>query len=63
MTDPGNVPSLCINQCVMDEETGLCLGCSRTIEEITFWSGYSNQEKKDVLELIAERSTKLRNRT
>ncbi|MGH8751526.1 MAG: DUF1289 domain-containing protein [Burkholderiales bacterium] len=50
-----NVPSPCINQCVLDEETQLCLGCYRNIEEITLWGNYSDAEKKQVLEQIGQR--------
>ena len=32
------VLSPCINICVIDEETGFCAGCQRTIEEITGWA-------------------------
>jgi predicted Fe-S protein YdhL (DUF1289 family) len=35
--DPDPVPSPCINVCKMDERTGLCIGCQRTIDEIAGW--------------------------
>jgi hypothetical protein len=33
-----NVPSPCVSVCRMDERTGLCQGCLRTIDEIRAWS-------------------------
>ncbi|MDH5338586.1 MAG: DUF1289 domain-containing protein, partial [Rubrivivax sp.] len=33
----GPVPSPCINVCQMDEATGWCRGCLRTIDEIALW--------------------------
>ena len=30
--------SPCINVCRMDEQSGLCAGCFRTIDEISVWS-------------------------
>lgn len=39
------VPSPCINVCRMDEATGFCEGCLRTLDEIACWSGYTREEK------------------
>jgi predicted Fe-S protein YdhL (DUF1289 family) len=47
--------SPCIDLCEIDENTNLCLGCCRTIEEITFWSSFTHDEKKHVLEQLVER--------
>lgn len=42
-------PSPCINICVMDETTGWCTGCFRTIDEIVAWSTAPNASKWAVL--------------
>ena len=39
------VPSPCINVCRMDEASGFCEGCNRTLDEIACWSGYTREEK------------------
>ena len=31
------IESPCINICTMDPDSGLCLGCSRTAEEVEKW--------------------------
>ena len=49
------VPSPCINVCRMDERTGLCVGCARTIDEIAAWSTMSDDEKRSVWTLLEER--------
>ena len=49
------VKSPCNELCLMDEETGLCIGCLRTSDEIAQWSSYSNEEKQGVLEEIKTR--------
>jgi uncharacterized protein len=36
MTAP--VPSPCVNVCRMDDATGLCAGCLRTLDGIAAWS-------------------------
>ncbi len=42
-------PSPCINVCVMDETTGWCTGCFRTIDEIATWGAIANASKWAVL--------------
>ncbi|MFC0399625.1 DUF1289 domain-containing protein [Paraburkholderia rhizosphaerae] len=62
---PVAVPSPCINICRMDEATGWCDGCLRTIDEIANWSLFDEATKRavwDALEtrhrhLIAQRGT------
>ncbi|KAA3653512.1 MAG: DUF1289 domain-containing protein [Proteobacteria bacterium] len=52
-----SVESPCINVCKMDARSGLCLGCARTLEEITCWSRASDAEKRRILARVAERQT------
>lgn len=49
---PDHVPSPCINVCSMDERTGLCAGCYRTLEEIAQWSSYTPEQKRAVRERL-----------
>ena len=44
--------SPCIDICQMDSESGLCVGCGRTIEEIANWSSYTNEKKKNILKQL-----------
>lgn len=54
-TEP--VASPCINVCSMDERTGLCAGCYRTLAEIADWSAYTPAQKRSVhRQLRARRS-------
>ena len=50
-----SVPSPCVSVCQMEEGTGLCLGCRRTLEEIRDWIIMTPDEKRAVLARIAER--------
>ncbi len=53
------VPSPCVNVCRMDEATGLCEGCLRTIDEIACWSLLDDAEKRSVWqELDARRAAR-----
>ena len=49
------VTSPCINVCQMDELTGLCSGCFRTIDEITVWAGVDDSRRRGILAAIAKR--------
>ena len=50
-----SVPSPCIAVCTIDDASGQCLGCQRTIDEIRDWPILSREEKLAVLDLLAER--------
>ncbi|HWT34991.1 MAG TPA: DUF1289 domain-containing protein [Paraburkholderia sp.] len=49
------VPSPCINVCRMNQATGLCEGCLRTIGEIANWSSLSDEAKRAVWDEIEKR--------
>jgi uncharacterized protein len=53
MTAP--LPSPCINVCRMDEATGWCAGCLRTLDEIALWSRLSEAGKQAVWGHLAQR--------
>lgn len=48
-------PSPCISVCTMDEASGLCSGCLRTLDEIAAWSTMAEAGKRVVWERIAQR--------
>ena len=49
------VPSPCISVCRMDEATGLCQGCWRTLGEIAGWSAMDESAKRLVWQQLAKR--------
>ncbi len=49
------VKSPCNELCLVDEDTGLCVGCLRTSDEIADWQNYSNEKKLEVLSEIKNR--------
>ena len=53
------VPSPCTSVCRMDERTGWCEGCARTLDEIAAWSTMSDDEKTAVWDELASRQTML----
>ena len=53
-----DVASPCINICKIDEPTQRCLGCERTIDEITRWSRLDNDAKQAVMDDLINRHRK-----
>ena len=49
------VTSPCIGVCRIDEATGLCVGCLRTLDEIAAWSTLDDAQKRAIWAAIAKR--------
>ena len=49
------LPSPCMSVCEMDDASGLCRGCLRTLDEITAWGNADDAFKRQVWQAIAER--------
>ncbi|WP_411383892.1 DUF1289 domain-containing protein [Pseudomonas sp. L7] len=54
-TDERPVASPCVNVCALDEQD-ICIGCQRTVQEITRWARMANDERRAVLKLCHERA-------
>ncbi|MBV8699911.1 DUF1289 domain-containing protein [Bradyrhizobium sp.] len=39
----------CIAVCMIDPQTGLCLGCGRTLPEIARWGGMESAERRALM--------------
>lgn len=49
------VASPCINICRMDEASGLCIGCFRSLDEISRWSRTGDDDKIKILAAVEKR--------
>lgn len=49
------VESPCVGVCVIDEASGLCEGCLRTLDEIALWGSSSPAQRREVLARIDAR--------
>lgn len=47
--------SPCIQVCVIDQRSGLCAGCGRTLAEIAAWGGLSPAERRRLMALLPAR--------
>ena len=48
------VRSPCVAVCALDEND-VCIGCHRTGDEILRWTSMTNDERRQVLEMVARR--------
>jgi predicted Fe-S protein YdhL (DUF1289 family) len=49
------VASPCTQVCRIDAQSGLCLGCARTLDEIAAWSSMDDDQKQAVVDALATR--------
>jgi uncharacterized protein len=57
-----NVSTPCINVCVIDPLSALCIGCGRTVSEISEWATMSEPERIAVMGRLGQRLTEGRSR-
>ena len=53
--DAPDVVSPCISICEIDQASGVCKGCYRTLEEIATWSRMENQQRWDIVQSLRDR--------
>lgn len=52
--------SPCRKVCVMHPESGLCIGCLRTLQEIAAWGGMTPEARRAVMAELPAREGRLR---
>lgn len=52
------VKSPCINICLIDQKTNLCLGCGRSLIEIEKWTIYSEKEREEIIKKLKKNKLK-----
>lgn len=57
-----SVLSPCIGVCLMDNESGLCRGCLRTLGEIASWSGATNDDRRAIRASLPARQALVKQR-
>ncbi len=56
------VSSPCVKICVVDPLAGICIGCGRTIGEISLWPDMEEPERRAVMAELPARMTAARSR-
>lgn len=57
---PAPIKTPCIKVCVVDGESGLCLGCYRKLSEVAAWARLSDDERDTILADLAGRRALIR---
>lgn len=53
------IESPCISVCMMDAESGWCIGCGRTLDEIGRWGETDQADRDAVTETLPARMAQL----
>jgi uncharacterized protein len=56
------VESPCIKLCVVHPEARICIGCYRTIDEISIWSRLTHEARADLMAELPNRASQLTQR-
>jgi predicted Fe-S protein YdhL (DUF1289 family) len=56
---PRPIATPCVKVCVVDGESGLCLGCFRTLAEVAAWSRLSEAEREAIMADLPGRPTRV----
>ncbi|WP_296595605.1 DUF1289 domain-containing protein [Phenylobacterium sp.] len=57
---PAPIKTPCIKVCVVDGESGLCLGCYRRLSEVAAWARFSDEERDRILAELPDRRSLIR---
>lgn len=57
---PAPIKTPCIKVCVVDGESGLCLGCYRRLNEVAGWARLTDAERDAVLAELPDRRRLIR---
>lgn len=50
-----NIETPCIGVCTVDDKTGFCMGCFRSLEEIQNWWDMTDQQRSEVMQKLDQR--------
>ena len=56
---PRSIRTPCVQVCIVDGATGLCLGCHRTLNEIGGWAGLDEAERDRVMGELPSRRERI----
>ena len=60
MNAPAPIKTPCIKVCVVDGESGLCLGCFRKLSEVAGWAKLSDDQRELILTALSGRRDQIR---
>ena len=57
---PGPIQTPCIKVCIVDGESGLCMGCYRKLSEVAAWGRFTDVERETIMADLADRRRMIR---
>ena len=57
---PAPTKTPCIKLCIVDGESGLCMGCYRKLTEVAAWGRFSDAERETIMAVLPERRSLIR---
>ena len=57
---PKAIATPCVKVCVVDGESGLCMGCYRQLSEVAQWARFSDDERAKIMAELAGRRSRIR---
>lgn len=60
MAAPRPIVTPCVQVCAVDGESGLCLGCFRTLKEIATWGRLGDEERQALMAELPSRRPRIR---
>lgn len=57
---PAPIKTPCIKVCVIDGETGLCMGCYRELTEVAAWQKLSDEDRARIMTELPTRRERIR---
>ena len=60
ITAPPPIKTPCIKLCIVDGESGLCMGCYRKLAEVAAWGRFSDAERETIMAVLPERRSLIR---
>jgi predicted Fe-S protein YdhL (DUF1289 family) len=60
MDAPHPLATPCVKICLIDGESGLCLGCQRTLPEVAGWTRLTDAERAAIMAALPARRERIR---
>lgn len=57
---PRPIATPCVQVCIVDGESGLCLGCHRTLAEVAGWTRFTDDERAAIIGSLPARRDAIR---
>jgi predicted Fe-S protein YdhL (DUF1289 family) len=57
---PRPIATPCVKVCVVDGESGLCLGCYRTLHEVAAWARFDEAQRAALMVELPSRRSRIR---